>query len=237
MRVAEFRGLRVAAKCLHGMILSDYSIRQFSREMSMAATLQHPNLLQFIGATREGDPIILTELMATSLRAVLESGTFSKAQIPSVARDVALGLNYLHLCKPNAIVHRDVSSANVLLEPVSTSGGIVSTWRAKLSDYGSANFVNRMATTAPGCPVYAAPEAMYPHKHSSKMDVYSFGVLLIEMAVGELPETDHRERERQIEHINYIVRWPGLVGLIRSCLRDEPRSRPSVSILLESLSA
>ena len=65
VRVAKFRGLRVAAKFLHNEILSDYNRRQFVREMTMAATLRHPHLLLFIGATREGQAIIITELMPT----------------------------------------------------------------------------------------------------------------------------------------------------------------------------
>ena len=55
VNVAKFRGLRVAAKCLHEMIISDYNRRQFSREMTIAAKLRHPNLLLFIGATIEGE--------------------------------------------------------------------------------------------------------------------------------------------------------------------------------------
>ena len=69
VRVALFRGMRVAAKCLHKIIASDYNLRLFSREMSIAAQVRHPNLLLFIGATstRGQSPIILTELMPTSL--------------------------------------------------------------------------------------------------------------------------------------------------------------------------
>ncbi len=65
--VATFRGVRVAAKCIHNQIISGYNIYLFEREMDMAARIRHPNLLQFIGATRTGELIILTELMPTSL--------------------------------------------------------------------------------------------------------------------------------------------------------------------------
>ena len=54
VRVAKFRGLRVAAKFLYDIILSHYNRRQFVREMTIAAKLRHPHLLLFIGATREG---------------------------------------------------------------------------------------------------------------------------------------------------------------------------------------
>ena len=67
--VARFRGLKVAAKCMHSLHVSDYNQRLFAREMSIAATICHPNLIQFIGATVQGQPIILWELMSTSLQA------------------------------------------------------------------------------------------------------------------------------------------------------------------------
>lgn len=105
VKVAEFRGLQVAAKCLHNIIISDYNRHLFTREMNIAAKLRHPNLVQFIGATLVGEPIILTELMATSLRAVLEHGPLDADQITSISCDVARALNYLHLIKPDPIIH------------------------------------------------------------------------------------------------------------------------------------
>ena len=117
VRVANFRKLRVAAKYLYEGIGSGYNSRLFCREMKMAAKVRHPNLLQFIGATVEGRPIILTELMPTSLRKELEQHSLTSQQILLISRDVACALNYLHLCKPHPILHRDVSSGNVLMEP------------------------------------------------------------------------------------------------------------------------
>ena len=224
VKVAEFRGLRVAAKCLHSIIISDYNRQLFVREMSIAAKLRHPNLIQFIGATLEGEPVILTELMATSLRAVLERVPLSAANITSVSRDVARALNYLHLTKPDPILHRDVSSANVLLNL-----GPNMTWLAKLSDYGSANFVQRVTTAGPGNPSYAAPEASNPALQSTKMDVFSYGVLLVEMATQRFP--DKSTLVLQIQRIQV----PGLPSIIRQCIQDDPSRRPNISDLLTQL--
>ena len=58
--VAMFRGARVAAKCVHNQIVSPHNIQLFKREMDMAARIRHPNLLLFIGATLEGEMVILT---------------------------------------------------------------------------------------------------------------------------------------------------------------------------------
>ena len=124
VKVANFRGTRVAAKCFYQQILvSRYNRQLFNREMNMAARLRHPNLVQFIGASLEGEPVILTELMTTSLRAELEKGPIHHTHIVSISLDVVRALNYLHLMQPHPIIHRDISSANVLLEPSQTTAG------------------------------------------------------------------------------------------------------------------
>jgi serine/threonine protein kinase len=87
--VAEFRGLQVAAKCLHSTIISNHNRQLFMREMNISAKLRHPNLVQFIGATVEGKPVILTELMTASLRGILEQGPFQLQQITS-ARTISM---------------------------------------------------------------------------------------------------------------------------------------------------
>ena len=136
VKIAEFRGIKVAAKCLHNIILSPYNLGLFSREMEIASRLRHPNLVQFVGATRDGAPIIILELISTSLHKELQqSGSgLDRPTVINISRDVACALNYLHLWRPHPILHRDISSPNVLLEGVVGRG-----WKAKLSDFGSAN--------------------------------------------------------------------------------------------------
>ena len=224
VRVAKFRGLRVAAKCLHNLIVSDYNQQLFVREMSIAARVRHPNLVQFIGAMMEGEPIILTELMSTSLRAVLERRPFNPPQITSISLDVARALNYLHLMHPDPIIHRDISSANVLLEP-----GPSNSWRAKVSDYGSANFLQQLRTAGPGNPTYAAPEADIPSQQSPKMDVYSYGVLLLEMCSRRFPNPE------ECEALLQRVQQPTMVALIRQCMEREPMRRPTMSDIIGQL--
>ena len=180
--VAMFRGARVAAKRVHNQIVSQHNIQLFKREMDMAARIRHPNLLLFIGATLEGEMVILTELMPTSLRRELQTEYQMSPRLTiSIGLDVARALNYLHLMRPHPLIHRDISSANILLEPLPNSR-----WRAKVSDYGTVNLQENLATVGPGSPCYAAPEANDPTQQSPKMDIFSFGALLMEMLSGEL---------------------------------------------------
>ena len=179
--VAIFRGARVAAKCVHNQIVSPHNIQLFKREMDMAARIRHPNLLLFIGATLEGEMVILTELMPTSLRRELQREYQMSPRLTiSIGLDVARALNYLYLMRPHLLIHRDISSANVLLER------LINGWRAKVSDYGTVNLLQQLDTACPGNPCYSAPEANDPTQQSPKMDIFSFGALLMEMLSGEL---------------------------------------------------
>ena len=150
----RFCGCVVAVKTIHDLILSPHNRRLFEREMDIASRCRHPCLLQFIGATNDDHtPLFLTEVMETSLRALLQERFLSQTEITVIALDVARGLNYLHQKHPIPILHRDISSANVLLWRQGTQ------WRAKVSDYGTANFKKQTMTVAPGAPIYSAPEA------------------------------------------------------------------------------
>ena len=148
-------GCTVAVKQIHELILSPHNINLFEREMNIASKCRHPHLLQFIGATKdEGTPLFVTELMEKSLRTLLDQRQLSETEIAVISLDVTLALNYLHQKKPEPIIHRDVSSANVLLWRQGDQ------WRGKVSDYGTANFMQQTMTVAPGARIYSAPEAL-----------------------------------------------------------------------------
>ena len=155
----KYCGCTVAVKQIYELILSPHNRSLFEREMDIASRCRHPCLLQFIGATNdEGSPLFVTELMESSLRALLEQRPLFITEVFDISLDVARALNYLHQKEPSPIIHRDISSANVLLWRQGYQ------WRGKVSDYGTANFMQQTMTVAPGAMIYSAPETLTPNQ-------------------------------------------------------------------------
>ena len=222
VRVGIYQGTRVAIKKIHYVIISDYNRELFEREMKIASCVRHPNLVLFMGVVTTGNLTIVSELMETSLCKVMEEGNLTPPDIHPISKDVACALIYLHSL-PDPIVHRDVSSANVLLNAKKDG------WQAKLGDFGSANFLAKLGTVGPGCVTYAAPEAGDPRQQGPKMDVYSFGVLLLEMCVGKFMDQHTLESTKVT-----VVTWsdPSKKSLgewSKRCTERDPDKRPNMA--------
>ena len=226
VNIAIFRGTRVAAKSLHEVIISEYNLGVFTREMEISSRIHHPNIVQFLGATRVNNPILLYELMTTSLYKKIQEARLTQPQILDVSSDITSALAYLHLWKPHSIIHRDVSSPNVLMEP---SGN--DRWRSKLSDFGSANLQSRVKTEIPGNPAYASPEAGIPDNHTPAMDIYSLGVVIMEMILHQPPEMMTVSRERQAQSIQ----WRPMKVLVLRCISNDRTQRPKTVQVLDVL--
>ena len=158
----RYCGCAVAVKQIKEDFAPACSLKTFQREIDMASKCRHPCLLQFIGATIDGGfPLLVTELMETSLRRLLFESPLSIREASIISLDVARALNYLHQKRPVPMIHRDISSANVLLwRKAGREAGIQEAqWRGKVSDYGTAKFVEQVMTQTPGCLAYSAPEA------------------------------------------------------------------------------
>ena len=185
--------------------------------------------MEFIGVVPDHHPaIIVIELMDCTLRtALVDRKPHPTTSIQSAWIDVAQGLLYLHSIQPHPLIHRDVSAPNVLLKAARNR------WIAKLSDLGSAQFANLAQTLAPGCFLYAAPEVQQQnlaHQQTVKIDVYSFGVLLIEMLTREMPTGSTEALLRSVQS-----RWPRFVPLITSCTATDPNQRPSMRQVIDQL--
>ena len=233
--VASLRGLHIAAKCFKDTGSINEGI--YYKAIKTALRVRHPNVLQFIGGTANGsNPIILTELMPTTLRMTLRQGPLPKRQVLSIASDVSGALSYIHQL---GIIHRDVSTVNVLLEPMGNSA-----WKAKLSECASSNFTSYLKLSSCSSPhpsssnnfsIFAAPEAKAPELYTPKTDIYGFGVVLLEMSqpsegIASITNGDLRPRLQRLA-------WPAMVSLIRACTSAAPLDRPSAFEVLQRLNS
>lgn len=180
VRQGTFRGTPVAIKQLHSEFLSPHKRRLFEREMEISSRCRHLNIVQLMGATSDNQPpLLVTELLDGNLRQLLERRPLIRGEIVSLALDVARGLNFMHRSHP-PIVHRDVKSDNVLLKKGDKS------WIAKLSDFGTANFLRRVMTPNQGTPLYSAPESSTA-QHSELVSVcLSFTDLTLVLERGQV---------------------------------------------------
>ena len=235
-----YQGQTVAVKQIHREILREKHIMdEFKREVGIMATIQHPNLVRFIAAVfnEEVDrlrdtPLLVLELLHTNLRRAYNDYNLGPTQAVSIFRDVAYALHYLHK-HSEPIIHRDVSAPNVLLEALSGDS-----WRAKLSDFGSANFARHAKTLGVGAIVYTAPE-MFPRdgplsampRPTTKCDVFSYGIILVEVITKKMPTSDNRHRLFS----DVKERWRLMYDLIAQCADANPDNRPTMADVLNKL--
>ena len=212
-----FRGAKVAAKRLHDRITSPDTIELFHREMEMALHCQHQNIVTFLGVTLENHPVILMELMDISLRSAYERGNVKYQQVLKIFYDIASALHFLHT-RPDPVIHRDVSSANVLLKACGNEK-----WLAKLGDLGTAKLQQYCTTPGPGALAYAAPEVADPKRHSTKMDVYSFGILVVEVLTKTLPFQNLNTLTVQVQQ-----QFPQYHQLVTNCTNQQSSGRPTM---------
>ena len=136
----KYHGLKCAGKKIHEVLLkqgeSSYTVRRFEEECRLISQACHPSIVQFLGVyfhQGERAPILVMEFLLTNLTSYIEQYCIFPKEISySILHDVALGLCYLHSQTP-PIIHRDLSSNNVLLTPNMT---------AKISDLGVARILN-----------------------------------------------------------------------------------------------
>ena len=235
----KYRDQLVAVKQPHRAILVPQIVKRLQREVQIMAQVRHPNLVRFIAAVfddkvqrLEEPPMIILELLDVNLRTAYERDVLGASKIP-IFRDVAYALHYLHEHQ-DPIIHRDISTPNVLLEALPQGA-----WKAKVSDFGSANLEKRSKTVGEGAIIYSAPET-FPHTdpttlpppQTTKIDVFSYGILLCEVITKQLPEdpTIYRQMLQQVKS-----QWLFMYDLIVSCTKRDPNERPTMAQVLDKL--
>ena len=259
---ANWEGTVVAVKEIHCIFMNEVSDRDFEsfkrsflRECEQSIRLHHPNVVRFFGIYHPPGarvPSLVMERLHCSLTTLLEDNPVVPIGTKlSVINDVALGLRYLHTRNPSAIIHRDLSSNNVLL-----SKGM----EGKIGDLGTARLVDprrqsRM-TQAPGTVHFMPPEALAEDvtniRYGKELDVFSFGCVMLHtlshqwptpsQAVIINPDTGlvtggRSEVERRSQYFERIDRSRSdvLIPLIESCLSNLPKNRPSIMKVCDQL--
>ena len=189
----EYMGLKCAGKKIHDVLVShgasNHTVKRFERECRLLSQIRHPNIVQFLGVYVQSNkqvPLLVMEFLPTNLTACIDKhGVLPKEISYSILHDVALGLCYLHSQTP-PIIHRDISSNNVLLTANMT---------AKISDLGVASILNLTPlqvshmTQVPGTPAYMPPEVMVANpKYDTSIDEFSYGILMIHILCGNWPD-------------------------------------------------
>eukprot|EP00191_Tetraselmis_sp_GSL018_P013791 CAMPEP_0177580212 /NCGR_PEP_ID=MMETSP0419_2-20121207/1431_1 /TAXON_ID=582737 /ORGANISM="Tetraselmis sp., Strain GSL018" /LENGTH=524 /DNA_ID=CAMNT_0019069047 /DNA_START=463 /DNA_END=2037 /DNA_ORIENTATION=+ len=164
--------------------------------------------------------------------ATLRDNNQDMGMVLGIAADIVEGMIYLH---NRGIVHGDIKSSNILLKTVNVDGEQRAC--AKISDFGtSAMLRSREEVTGffAGTPSYMAPEVIAKSTVSKASDVYSFGILLFEVASGQKPYPGRTVKEVMRDVVQHklrpqiVVNLPRqLIELMTSCWGDDPKSRPT----------
>ncbi|KAJ4717972.1 protein kinase family protein [Melia azedarach] len=213
----------VAVKMLSPSSVQGY--KQFHAEVELLMRAHHKNLTILKGYCDEGANMgLIYEFMVNgNLQAhLLDNGadTLSWERRLRIATEAAQGLEYLHSgCKP-PIVHRDVKSANILLNE---------NFQAKLADFGLSRIFpvengTHVSTTIVGTPGYLDPEYYLSNRLTEKSDVYSFGVVLLELITTQPVIQKTPERT----HISQLVSFMLAKGDIKNIV--DPRLRGDFDI-------
>ncbi|XP_034919535.1 serine/threonine-protein kinase STY46 isoform X1 [Populus alba] len=226
----------VAIKVLRGEHLDDKLQGEFVQEVSIMRKVRHKNVVQFIGScTRPPSLCIVTEFMSGgSMYDFLhkQKGSLNLQSLLRVAIDVSKGM---HCLNQNHIIHRDLKSANILMD----ENGVV-----KVADFGVARVQDQtgVMTAETGTYRWMAPEVIEHKPYDHKADVFSFGIVLWELLTGELPYEHLSPLQAAVGVVQQGLRppipshsHPELADLLKRCWQRDPFLRPEFSEILELL--
>ncbi|RDX74934.1 Receptor-like protein kinase ANXUR2, partial [Mucuna pruriens] len=215
---------------------------EFKNEIELLCQLRHPNIVSLIGFCNDkNEKIIVFEYMSNgSLYQHLQRGHLSWKKRLDICIGVARGLHYLHAGAKRTIIHRDIKPSNILLDD---------NMHPKLSDFGvsvqGARFMSKpkpIQVDVAGTLGYVAREHLVDGTISDKTDVFSFGVVLLEL-VWEKPfynllrsKTGTEFLDKPVEeYIDPNIKgkiapecWEIYIDIIIRCVKDEPDERPTM---------
>lgn len=214
--------------------------QRFREEAEMLKKLQHPNIVRFynyweVSNGKKKNIVLVTELMLSgTLKSYLRR--FKKITpkvLKSWCRQILKGLYFLHTRSPS-IIHRDLKCDNIFI--TGTTGSI------KIGDLGLATLKNRsFAKSVIGTPEFMAPE-MYEESYDEAVDVYAFGMCMLEMATSEYPYNEcagpaqiYKKVVCGIKPVSFEkIESPEVKDIIDRCTKLRKEDRPSCLDLLNS---
>lgn len=213
--------------------------QRFSEEVEMLKGLQHPNIVRFYDSWKtlvKGQIciVLVTELMTSgTLKTYLKRFKEMKLKVlQRWSRQILKGLHFLHTrCPP--IIHRDLKCDNIF---ITGPTGFVKIGDLGLATLKSASF----AKSVIGTPEFMAPE-MYEEKYDEAVDVYAFGMCMLEMATSEYPYSECQNAAQIYRKVTsgmkpdsfYKVKVPELKEIIEGCIRMNKNERYTIQDLLE----
>ncbi|XP_030076795.1 serine/threonine-protein kinase WNK4 [Microcaecilia unicolor] len=213
--------------------------QRFSEEVEMLKGLQHPNIVRFYDSwksTVKGQIciVLVTELMTSgTLKTYLKRFKEMKLKVlQRWSRQILKGLHFLHTRSP-PIIHRDLKCDNIFI--TGPTGSV------KIGDLGLATLKSAsFAKSVIGTPEFMAPE-MYEEKYDEAVDVYAFGMCMLEMATSEYPYSECQNAAQIYRKVTsgmkpdsfYKVKVPELKEIIEGCIRMNKSERYTIQDLLE----
>lgn len=207
----------VAVKVLRPQFIHDEDfIRRFRREAQAAASLSHPNIVNIYDVGKEGEIYyIVMELVEgeTLKEKIAREAPFKKEELLKIAMQIAEALNHAH---QNHIIHRDIKPHNILITPDG---------RVKVTDFGIARAISSNTLTQTGSVLgsvhYFSPEQARGGFIGEKSDLYSLGVVMYEMACGQLPFEGESPIAVALKHLQEEVVPPGKINPeVKGCLEN-----------------
>ncbi|XP_078434042.1 receptor-like kinase TMK4 [Wolffia australiana] len=210
-------GSAVAVKRMEAAVVSRKAMDEFQSEISVLSKVRHKNLVSLLGySVQEGERLLVYEFMPKGAlsRHLFEWKKLGLEPLPwtrrlAIALDVARGMEYLHGLAHQSFIHRDLKSSNILLDD---------DFRAKVSDFGLVKLApdgqHSVVTRLAGTFGYLAPEYAVAGKVTTKADVFSFGVVLMELVTGLAALDEARPEESQ-----HLAAWFVALGPSKDKLR------------------